>query len=64
VRLKQRGDSAQAELAKIDSHSTEAEVRELRRVADVVVMGDRLVTESRDCVLEEIGRLQATRESR
>lgn len=56
-RLQEKGVAGPDQVARVDSHSTEAEVRELRRVADVTVICEGPIREVRDSVLRQIEQL-------
>jgi dephospho-CoA kinase len=61
-RLKQRGIADPIDLARVDSHSTEIEVRQLRSTADITVVCDGAMATVRNAVLEEIERFLGAKE--
>lgn len=62
-RLRERGVTDSIELARIDSHSTEVEVNDLRSIADISVVCEGPIANVRDAVLEQIKRLPVADES-
>lgn len=55
-RLKDRGIANPDELVRIESHSTEVEVREIREIADVTVVCEGPIREVRDILLAQLER--------
>jgi dephospho-CoA kinase len=60
-RLTERGVADSSELARIDSHSTELEVHELGSIADIRVVSEGQVSDTRDAILQQVERLDAAR---